>query len=84
MRRDSTYEREKQFTQSFVRKPEGKRKLAGSRPICDDNIKMDLKEINGRMWAIYWWLRIESSDCIFVFHKMLKISLVTEELFSFS
>jgi hypothetical protein len=55
----------KQFTQNFVLKPEGKRKLAGSRPRCDDNIKIYLQEINGRMWAVFLWLRPDTSDGLY-------------------
>jgi len=43
----------------WVGKPEGKRPLVRPRRICEDNIKMDLKEVVcGDVWTGSGWLRI--------------------------
>jgi hypothetical protein len=39
-------------------KPEGKRPLGRPRRRWVDNIRMDLREVNGMMWTGLVWLRI--------------------------
>jgi hypothetical protein len=45
----------------LVSKPEEKRQFGRSRYIWEDNIKIDLKEHNMRVWTGFVWLRIEIS-----------------------
>jgi hypothetical protein len=42
--------RNEKVVQHFGRKPKGKRLLARSRRRCEDNIKLDLKEIRSDDW----------------------------------
>jgi hypothetical protein len=45
----------------LVGKPEGKRPLGRPRSRWVDDIKMDLREINGMVWTGWIWLRIGTS-----------------------
>jgi hypothetical protein len=46
----------------LVGKPEGKRPLGRPRPMCVDNIKIDLRErYDGVVWTGSIWLRIGTS-----------------------
>jgi hypothetical protein len=45
-----------------VRKPEGKSSLGTPSSRWENNIKMDIKEINERMWAGLMWLRKEADS----------------------
>jgi hypothetical protein len=45
----------------FVGNPEGKRPLGRSRRRRVDNIKMDIREIDGMVWIESIWLRIGTS-----------------------
>jgi hypothetical protein len=44
--------------QDLVDRPEGRRRLGRSRPRCEDNIKMGLKEVGWRAWTGLVWLRV--------------------------
>jgi hypothetical protein len=44
----------------LVRKPEGKRPLRRPRWRWEDNIKMNLQEVDVRVWTEFSWLRIET------------------------
>jgi hypothetical protein len=46
----------------FVRKPDGMRLLAGSKHRWEDNITVDFKEVEWRVWLGFIWLRTGSSD----------------------
>jgi hypothetical protein len=48
-----------------VGKPEGKMLLGRPRCRWEDNIKMDLREIDGAVWTGLTWLRIRTSGMIF-------------------
>jgi len=54
----STHGRDEKRIQTFGRKPEGKRPLGRPRCSWEDNIRMDLREIGGRVWTEFIWLRI--------------------------
>jgi len=41
---------------SLVRKPEGKRHR------WEDNVRIQLREMGGKMWTGFMWLRIGTSD----------------------
>jgi hypothetical protein len=45
----------------FVEKPEGKRTFRTPRQRWEDNIRLDLQEIGGRVWTECIWLRIGTS-----------------------
>jgi hypothetical protein len=46
----------------FLRKPEGKRPLGGSRRGWKNNNKMDLEKLDGVILTGYIWLRIGTSE----------------------
>jgi len=46
----------------LVGKPEGKRPLGRPRRRWEDNIKIDLQEVDVRVWTRPSWLRIGTSD----------------------
>jgi hypothetical protein len=46
----------------LVGKPEGKKPLGRPRCRWVDNIKIDLREINGMVWIGFIWLRIGTSE----------------------
>jgi hypothetical protein len=45
---------------ALVGKPEGRRPLGRPRRRWEDNIKMDLRELDGGAWTGSIWLRIEA------------------------
>jgi len=45
----------------LVRKPEGKRPLGRPGHRWESNIRMDLREVGGRVWIGLIWLRIVTS-----------------------
>jgi hypothetical protein len=48
----------------LIRKSEVKRPLARTRRRCEDNDTMVLKEIGGKVWTGFIWLRIGTSGGI--------------------
>jgi hypothetical protein len=50
---------------AFIRKHNGKRPHGRFGHRWEDNIKMDLKEIGGRIWTGFIWLRIGTSGRLF-------------------
>ena len=47
----STYGDKRGVYRVLVGKPEGKRPLGPPKPRCEDNIKMDLKEVRCGVWT---------------------------------
>jgi len=45
----------------MVRKPEGKRPFRRPNHRWDDNIRIDLGEMGGKVWTRFIWLRIETN-----------------------
>jgi hypothetical protein len=54
----STHGKEEECIQALVRTPEGRIPLGRPERRWEDNIKMDLKETDGVVWAGLIWLRI--------------------------
>jgi len=46
----------------LVGKLEGKEPLGRHKRVCEDNIRMDLRETLREMWTGYVWLRIGTSS----------------------
>jgi hypothetical protein len=46
----------------LVGKPEGRRSLRRHRGRWEDNIGIDLREVGGKVWTGFIWLRIGTSD----------------------
>jgi len=56
--------REERNVYIFVGKPEGKKYLVRPRCRWEDNIRMGLREIRGKVCAGFIWLRIGSSGWV--------------------
>jgi hypothetical protein len=54
----STHREMRSAYKIFLRKPEVKGPLRRLRYWWEDNIKMDVREISGRVWIAFIWLRI--------------------------
>jgi hypothetical protein len=49
----------------LVGKPEGKRLLGRPRHRWDDDFRKDVREIGGKLWTGFIWLRIGISGVVF-------------------
>jgi hypothetical protein len=49
---------ERKMYKVLVRTPKGKKPLGRPRRRWEDGIRMDLREIGGRVWSGFSWLRI--------------------------
>jgi hypothetical protein len=46
----------------LIGKPEGKRPLGRSRRRWEDKSRMDLRELDGKLWTKFVWLRIGTTE----------------------